>query len=129
MNIKKVAVIFFLAIALILTSCGAAPIDYAEVGNDELWAGHVGRAVTITGTVVTPHYAPYIYSANNNIVVIERQEQLIYLFCLDTVFFLGEELAIKGTQLPVRNVKVPSPTGYNDEYIVAICVNEFTLNN
>ena len=121
----KLFAIFKLSLLIILLiGCTVAEIDYARVDSTQLWAGDVGRAVEITITVNVVHYPPSIYSQNEYVTAVVHGDVQILLFCLSDIYPQGTSLTVRGKQLPVSVVEVPNPTGFNEEYYAAICVDD-----
>lgn len=111
-------------LSLLLVSCTAAEINYAKVDSTQLWAGDVGRAVEITVTVNVVHYPPSIYDQREYVTAVVHGDVQILLFCLKNIYPQGTSLTVRGKQLPVSMVQVPNPTGFAEEYYVAICVDD-----
>ena len=124
-NAWKVFAILKASLLIILvTGCAPVEINYIPTSNADLWIGNYNRNVEVVGEVLAVHYAPSIYSREATFTVIAHDDGQVMLFCLENSYPTGTLVTVRGAQTSPKKVYVPSPTGFTEEYYIAICVDE-----
>ena len=124
----KLFAIFKLSLLIILlTGCGVVATNYIPVNNTEIWIGNSNRNVEVVGEVLAVHYAPSLYSRTATVTAISHDDGQLMLFCMEESYPTGTRFTVRGAQSSPRRVLIPSPTGFVEEFYIAICVDEVSV--